>query len=259
MKDFYTLKSTFFVVFITICFIFSCNPSDSHSKRFETQTISVSEQLPVADSIDTYVKPYREHINKEMSEVLAYNPTDLIKESNKLNTAIGNFMADASYEIISERFTKNQGKEIDFLLLNWGGIRSDLPKGNITTRSAYSLMPFENQMVILEMTGNKVNELVQYLAKTRKSHPLSKQVQLQINTEGQMVSFFIKGKAFDPRKNYIVATSDYLLNGGDGMFFFQDAVNVYETNYAIRNVLIDYFKKIDTLHTKEDNRFMFSE
>ena len=55
---------------------------------------------------------------------------------------------------------------------------------------------------------------------------------------------------------YYVATSDFLLNGGDKMDFFNKSSENTFLNYKIRDLLIDYFIKIDTLKPKIDNRFI---
>ena len=170
---------------------------------------------------------------------------------------ISNFFADAIYETIAPYYKKRTGQTIDFVLLNFGGIRSDLPKGDITMGSAYNLMPFENEMVVLTMSGEKVQELADYLIKHRLPHPLSKQVQLQITHDGKITHFTIHGKPFNPKATYLVATSDYLMYGGDAMYFFSNPLKADMLDYKVRNVLIDYFTKIDTLHAKQDNRFEY--
>jgi hypothetical protein len=71
-----------------------------------------------------------------------------------------------------------------------------------------------------------------------------------------VISATLNGNAIAPDKSYFVATNDYLFNGGDKMSFFQQNEGVYPLNYKVRNVLIDYFKKIDTLKSKKDNRFI---
>ena len=123
--------------------------------------------------------------------------------------------------------------------------------------SAYNLMPFENEMVVLTMSGEKVQELADYLIKHRLPHPLSKQVQLQITHDGKITHFTIHGKPFNPKATYLVATSDYLMYGGDAMYFFSNPLKTDMLHYKVRNVLIDYFTKIDTLHAKQDNRFEY--
>jgi len=53
-----------------------------------------------------------------------------------------------------------------------------------------------------------------------------------------------------------VATNDYLFNGGNDMTFFKPNESLYNLNYKIRNVLIDYFKKVDTINPVIDDRFI---
>jgi len=66
----------------------------------------------------------------------------------------------------------------------------------------------------------------------------------------------IKGKPFDENKTYQVATSSYLADGGDNMGFFKDGLKVEDLNYFIRNAMIDYFIKVDTLTAEVDDRFV---
>lgn len=257
MKNLSTFRKDFFVIIITLCLFISCKSPELVRSSTEVKSVSVTENYTQRADIEQFIKPYRVHIEKEMSQVLAYNPEVLVKSDKKLNAPIGNFMADASYEMVSDLFFKREGKTIDFVLLNWGGIRSDLPKGDITVGSAYRLMPFENKIVVIEMMGDKVLELAHYLARAKKPHPISKTVDLQIDRNGKIHQFCINGVPVEASKKYFVATSDYLMNGGDGMIFFKNPVKIYEIDYLIRNVLIDYFKKIDTLQATHDNRFIF--
>lgn len=259
MRKFDVIKYYFFVLFVTLVFLVSCTSAKYQLTKEQAKNIPVSESISQKTNIENFIVPYRERINKEMSTVLAENAHDLVKdrETTLLNTEISNFMADATFEMVSGAYKKRTGKDIDFVMLNWGGIRSDLPKGAITMESAFNLMPFENEVIILTMPGAKVKELTDYLIHHRLPHPLSKQVSLQITKDGKITHFTINGKPFDPNKTYVIATSDYLYNGGDEMYFFKGALNADRIGYKLRNVLIDYFKKIDILDAKEDHRFEY--
>ena len=57
----------------------------------------------------------------------------------------------------------------------------------------------------------------------------------------------VQGKALDLNKVYYVVTSDYLSNGGDNMTFFKKGVSRTDIDYKLRNIMIDYFKDVDTL------------
>jgi 2',3'-cyclic-nucleotide 2'-phosphodiesterase (5'-nucleotidase family) len=66
----------------------------------------------------------------------------------------------------------------------------------------------------------------------------------------------IKSEPIDMNKTYFVATSDYLYEGGDNMNFLKTNDSLYSLDYKVRNVLIDYFTKKDTLRPVIDDRFI---
>ncbi|MDP5081877.1 MAG: 5'-nucleotidase C-terminal domain-containing protein [Winogradskyella sp.] len=242
---------------LKLCFlllVFSCQTS--HLSRIEGKRLTIDENISSNQEIENYIKPFRERINKTLDSVISYAPETYSKSDGELNTAIGNLMADAVYSEGNPVFEKRTGNSIDFVLLNHGGIRSIISKGNVTSRTAYEVMPFENSVVVTAIKGAQVNEMMTYLAKAKRAHPISSQVQITLDKNFEISSATINGKPIDNSKTYYVATNDYLYDGGDEMTFFQPNEGVYTLDYKIRNVLIDYFRKKDTLNPKQDNRFI---
>ena len=138
-------------------------------------------------------------------------------------------------------------------MLNFGGIRAGISKGDITMEHAFNLMPFENELVVVELTTDKLYELINYLIINNRAHPISKHLNLEITKNGYNLT--INNQPIDTSKTYYVLTSDYLQNGGDNMNFFKNPVNLYKTDYKVRNAIIDYFKENDTIKVKLDGRF----
>ncbi|WP_274185777.1 5'-nucleotidase C-terminal domain-containing protein [Flavivirga sp. 57AJ16] len=223
--------------------------------KIEGKQIPITDTLSADPDIESYIKPYRDNIKKDLDSVLAYSVNTFSKSDGKLNTAIGNFMADAIYSEANPIFKNRTGKNIDMVLLNHGGIRSVLPKGNVTKRTAYQLMPFENSIVVVALKGKQVDNLVHYLIKEKRAHPISK-LKLTINENDKIVEAKIKGKDIEANKTYYVTTNDYLYNGGDNMSFFKTNDSLYVLNYKIRSALIDHFKKVDTINPVTDDRFV---
>ncbi|WP_111306784.1 5'-nucleotidase C-terminal domain-containing protein [Confluentibacter sediminis] len=246
-------KPLFFYLFLLL--VFGCKESHLYLEKIEGKQISISDSLPVKSDIEAFIKPYRAHIQKDLDSVLAYSADTYTKSDGEFNTAIGNFMADAVYDEANPIFKSRTGKNIDMVLLNHGGIRSIISKGNITTRTAFELMPFENTLLVVEMKGSQLDSLVDYLSKSKKAHPISK-LKLVINKDFNIVEATINRKAIENNKTYYVATNDYLFNGGDNMNFFKPNDSVYNLNYKIRNALIDNFKKVDTIKPVIDDRFI---
>ena len=243
---------------LKLCFlllIFSCN-KDSHLTKIEGKRIDINDSITADQAIEDYIKPYRESLNKDLDSVISYAPETYSKSDGELNTAIGNLMADAVYNESNPIFNKRTGKNIDFVLLNHGGIRSIISKGNITARTAYEVMPFDNSVVVVKLKSEQVHQLISYLVKAKRAHPISNQLQISLTPNLDLASAFVNGRPINNKDIYYVATNDYLYNGGDRMTFFHPNDSLYVLNYKIRNVLIDYFKRKDTLNPKRDNRFI---
>lgn len=241
---------------LIICLIIlsSCK-NDNHLYKIEGQQINISDSIQSNSEIEDFIKPYRDNVNKNLDSIISYAVNTYSKSDGEYNTAIGNMMADAVYEQSNPVFKSRTGKDIDFVLLNHGGIRSIISKGNITTRTAYEIMPFENSTVVVTLKGAQVQELIDYLVKAKRAHPISR-LNIVLDANGNLKSSGINGQPIDFTKTYNIATNDYLYNGGDRMDFFQTNDSLYVLDYKIRNVLVDYFKKTDTLNPVIDNRFI---
>ena len=242
----------FFLVLLLIAA--SCKQENLVPAEITGKRISIDEGIPPDTSIANFIKPYADHVNSNLDSIIAYNPSELNKNDGELNTALGNMMADLIMEQVNPVFKSRTGKDIDIVLLNQGGIRSSIGKGPVTARTAYNLMPFENEVVIVELKGKKLLEMLDYLESNRTAHPLSG-IRILMDENYKIKDVTVKGEQIDPKKNYFVATSDYLQKGGDNMLFLSDPINLFGADYKIRNAIIDYFYKVDTLKTQRDDRY----
>ena len=249
------MKKKFLLLFLSTFFLLSCkNTSHLALSRIEGEELNVSDSIPANDSIQDFIKPYKQHIDEEMNAVLAYSAYDLKKSDGDLNSALGNMMADAVMQLSNPVFKKRTGNSIDIVLLNYGGIRSSVKEGDITTRTAYQLMPFENEVIVAKLNGQQVREMVRYLIDAGVAHPVSG-IQLDLGADNSLQQVLIQGEPLDIKKDYFVATNDYLFQGGDNMTFFAGAKEVTSLDYKIRNLLIDYFTAEDTIAPVQDQRF----
>lgn len=247
------MKNIFFLTCVLLIVFTSCK--SKYLYKIEGEQIAITDSLKTDQSIENFVKPYRIQINKSLDSVISFAKDTYSKKDGQFNTAIGNMMADAVYEESNPVFKLRTGHDIDIVLLNHGGIRSIISKGNITIRTAFNVMPFENSVVVASMKGHKVNEMVDYLVREQKAHPI-KGLQVILDKNLQLKSATVNGQLIDNHKTYYVATNDYLYNGGDQMTFFKPNDSLHALNYKIRNVLIDYFTKKDTIAPVIDDRFI---
>jgi len=236
-------------------FSLGCKESVPILRNIEGQRIQINYTSSPKDSIENVIAPYRNRINQVLDSVLAYAPIAISKTDGTLNSPAGNLMADIVMQEVNPVFKARTGKNIDFVLLNHGSIRSIISAGNISERTAYEIMPFENSVVIAELDGKAIRAMVSFLIKSSVPHPIAG-IQIIVGKNKSLQAVNIQGKPFDENKTYYVATSDYLISGGDKMDFLKEHVSLTDSDYLIRNALIDYFKKIDTLTAATDNRFI---
>ena len=245
------MKRVILILFITIFSIQSCE----NNYVLQGNRIEVNNNVKSDKEIVEFITPYKNKVDSKMDSILAYSPTNYDKKNGLLNTAIGNMMADVALKLSNPVYKARKNRDIDFVLLNHGGIRASISKGDITTRTAYNVMPFENSMVVCELDGETVQELINYLKSSKKAHPISG-INIVLDNSYNLIEAKINGKEISKNKIYSVATTDYLLNGGDKMDFFKKSKENTILDYKLRNILIDYFKQIDTLSFQTDNRFI---
>ncbi len=243
-----------FVIIITFIGFCSCKQSPGALTEIEAHQLRIDSTLATNDSIEGFILPYHNRINEVLDSALAYAPSMITKDDGEYNTTAGNLMADIVFEAAAPIYKARTGNELDFVLLNHGGIRSIISKGKVSARTAFEVMPFENTIVVVDLTGKSVKKLVEYLMNSKRAHPISG-MQIVLNKDGSLKSFKIQGKPLDKERTYHVATSNYLVTGGDNMGFFKETVGITDTDYLIRNAMIDHFKKVDTIAPKIDDRF----
>src|SRR5690554_1492821 len=237
----------YFILTLTLLFAAACSVKQPHVSKISGKQIPVDERISPSEALEKVIEPYRDYINKDLDSVLAYCPETLDKNQGKWTSTIGNLLADITLQKADMLFQKRYQQKVDVCLLNHGGIRATLPQGNVTTRNAYEIMPFENNLVVAELKAEQIVEMVNYFIGGKKAHPISG-IEIILNSdEASYNSIIIQGQTLEMNRTYLVATSDYLLTGGDSMTFFAKALNTYDMEYKLRNLIIDYFKETDTI------------
>jgi 2',3'-cyclic-nucleotide 2'-phosphodiesterase (5'-nucleotidase family) len=248
----YNVGMKHFVLLLTFLSLISCTSHKYYVTKIEGKKIGITENQESIAEIENYIKPYRDNIDKDLNEVLAYCPVTLDK-SGEWQTNIGCFLADITLEKSNPIFQKREQKSIDVCLLNHGGIRTIIPKGNVTAKNAYEVMPFENSAVVIGLKGEQLIEIANYIVSEKKPHPLAGMT-FTIAKDNSVKNIQVQDKPLEIDKIYYVVTSDYLSNGGDNMVFFKKGVNRLDIDYKLRNIMIDYFKEVDTLRINTNIR-----
>ena len=107
-----TISFRYFVILLTFSFLFSCKTKEYYNYKIEGKKIGVTNEKGENTQIESYVAPYREHIKKDLDNVLAFSPETLDKSKGKWQTTIGNLLAQVVFELGNPIFEKRENKTI---------------------------------------------------------------------------------------------------------------------------------------------------
>ncbi|MDG1147598.1 MAG: 5'-nucleotidase C-terminal domain-containing protein [Crocinitomicaceae bacterium] len=207
-----------------------------------SKLVSVSADFQKKNVVDTIVSPYRSELGEEMLEVIARAENNFAK--SRPNGSLNNWAADAILNSV-DKSVFNLAPY--FCLLNVGGLRNPLNKGDVRLEDAYKLMPFDNEIVVVELPLSSLTDVADYLVE-RGGEPISNVVLRDNKLE-------LKNGVVESNSFYIV-TSDYLMNGGDDMAFFQNKLSVVYTNVLMRDAMINQMKKQGVLIFNSEPRIV---
>ena len=164
------------------------------------------------------------------------------KDGRSQESPLGDLVADATLW-----YTRHV--QVDFAFQNAGGIRTDLPRGEISRKAIYEVLPFDNTVVVLTLNGSDLEEVFHHISRLPEGAggfpQVSDGVSFTINrVTGRCEDIRIQGKPLDPARTYRIATNSYLAAGGDGYRMLLNAVDRYDSSRFLRDVFADYLKHI---------------
>ena len=237
------------VLFILLTFTFvACHKSG--------QVISKSSQIHMIDSTldaiqDTqyiaYLAPIKAELEAQLNEAIGYAPEPLgvyQPECPMLNWA-----TDALWTMAQQCCPG----PVDIAVVNIGGMRCNWGAGDITFRHVFELMPFDNELVVLTLSGKDILELCQVFAVTGGEGAAGMQIRVK---DGKVTQATIAGKPIEPSAYYTVATSDYLSQGNDRMVPLKNHVEMWKSEKKIRDLYIEYIQQVKVIQAKVDGRFV---
>ena len=131
-------------------------------------------------------------------------------------------------------------RQVDMSVTNFGGIRVEMPEGDVILDDIRSMFPFNNKLCYVELKGEDVLYLAGQLADKIQCVGGVKMVV----KDHKLQSFQIGGKPVNPNKYYGVATIDFLLDGGDGLYVARNARKLIQTDVLIGQMVEDYVRSL---------------
>lgn len=230
--------------------ITACNRQYQATKG-DYKEYGISSEIGEDSSIVKYYLPYKQKMQAEMSTVIGKSDVAISGGRNP-ETLLGNFFSDA---ILAQGLKLDPS--IQFTFATKGGLRNDLPKGDITINDIFELMPFENELMLLRLKGTDVQKLIDFIAQSDGQPVAGLTMKIQNN---KAYDVKIDGKPFDVALTYNMLTYDYLANSGGELAFLGNAVEKKTLGKKLRDSLLDQIKettaKGETITAKLDGRII---
>ncbi len=206
-------------------------------KPGRTESIPVTGEIADDPAVAAYIAPYAAEIKASFGQPLVKAPKGLFRGRRGEENLLGYWVADAMRESAQGVL----GVPVRFAITNSGGLRANLRPGQLKVEDIYELMPFENELVVVELTGAQVIQVVREGLLRRGGEPCSGVLVKVQGTPAQatLSVTWADGSPIDPAEVVKVATTDYLYGGGDSIPTLKKGRRPFTTGLTLRQLLLD--------------------
>jgi 2',3'-cyclic-nucleotide 2'-phosphodiesterase (5'-nucleotidase family) len=237
-----SLKSFILTGVVSGCFLLMGCKSGYKLQSFEGGRFPIDARYDVNQDKEALAifAPYKKTVDSIMTPVISHSARVLT--SHRPESELSNLVAD----ILRFAAEEHIGRVADVGVMNMGGLRTSLPKGDVTFGSIYEITPFENSLCICNMTGKQLRSLFEDIARVR-GEGLSG-AKLVISKDGKLLSATVGGKPIVDSQIYKVSTIDYVAEGNDHMDTFRqltDADKLLPKDSTIRQLFLNYVIRLE--------------
>ena len=166
-----------------------------------------------------------------VKDVIAYSTEAM--EAHRPESALSNWFID----LLMNKTAQYSGRQVDVGITNFGGIRIDMPQGDVILDDMLSMFPFSNQLVYLEIKGSDLRNIFERMAAGRFEALGGVRIVVQ---NDKVVSVEVGGEPLDDDKVYGVVTISFLLHGGDNLRMADDALTVVSSDVNVIDAVLDH-------------------
>ena len=243
----------------------SPNPSTSSAPRdvkaHVTETL-IDSSIPDDPAVDQMLAAYIPKV-RALDTTLGKLKGEL-KKGGMGAGSLGNFVADGMRAQASARL----GKRIDLAIMNGGGLRRNtISEGELRARDIFELLPFENALVTLDLSGEQILKLLGVVVSGREAQSGARLTyMIKADKSSQLETAMLRDEQgrdqeIDPKATYTIVTIDYLVNvGGERYSVLREGRNTKPVGITLRDAIMDYVKS-ETAAAREikprlDERFI---
>lgn len=206
---------------------------------------TITSELAEDSLVLSMIRPYQVELSTRMKRVIGEAETTF--SNVRPDGSLGNLAAD----MIRRTASQELGVAVDIGLMNWGGLRVPINKGSITVGDIYTVMPFDNWLVVLMFKGSQIREIANQLA-SMGGQPISG-LRMRIEN-GKANDILIGTRPLEDDLEYTLATNNFLADGGDRITSLLNPLQRQDIQIYLRDAMIRYITERYSITPTNDQR-----
>ena len=215
----------------------------------ELNTTYVDEITPDAE-VQAIVDRYQAVLKEALGGVVGEASTEIVRNRTG-ESEMGNFVTDAM---------RTHLPEIDVAITNAGGLRADIDAGPITLEEIYAVLPFNNTLVLMNLTGAQLRQVLEEGAASRFGTVQVSGVTWSFDPArpfgSRVSSVTVNGTPLDPAATYRVATNNFMAAGGDQFNTLKQGTSVVDTGVNLVDTVVRYLTANSPVDPRVEGRLV---
>lgn len=236
------IKSLFTIIILSITVVsYAQNVSKpKYQYKYEMVRLDSTYDAKIDPKLSKYVEKKRRQMDKQMQVVIAHTDAEL--ESFAPESPLSNFLTDLLLNEASKYIKDTAFDNLDLSMLNFGGIRTSMPGGNVTVGDIYRISPFDNYLTFIVLKGS---ELKKALGRFTDQFNAPYAGATIVYKQKKPVEITVQGNLIDDNRLYTLVTVDFISEGGDHLLENIQYERVEKTATTLRDFLITELKAMN--------------
>ena len=253
-----SLKSLSFCIILGItAFGYAQNVSaPKYQYQYTMVRLDSTYDAKIDPKLAKYVEKKRHKMEKQMQVVIAHTDAEL--ESYAPESPLSNFLTDILLDEASKYISDTTFNNLDVSMLNFGGIRTSMPAGNVTVGDLYRISPFENYLTFIVLKGSELRKALGRFT-DQFNAPYAGATVNSKNSKPAII--LVNGKPIDDNRHYKLVTLNFIADGGDHLLEGIQYEKIEYTTVTFRDFLIAELKAMtargEKVVGKKDGRAQF--
>jgi len=196
----------------------------------------LTDSVPPDPEVKAIVDRYQAQLDEILGQVVGEATTDILRGSGE--TEMGNFVTDSM---------RTYYPGVDFAFTNAGGLRANIDAGPITLEEIYAVLPFNNTLVTMNLTGAQVKQVLEEGANSQYGTVQVSGLKWAYDAEAPFGNRVTRvtlpdGTPIDPNATYKIATNNFMAAGGDRFATLTQGQNTTDTQINLVDTVVHYLE-----------------